>query len=97
MTALEFQPGTRWAYSAQAGMDTLGRIVEIVSGQPFDQFLRQRLFDPLGMKDVSFYATETLEPRMPTAYQIGAEGDDGEERESELDAEPGVLHGRRAG
>jgi CubicO group peptidase (beta-lactamase class C family) len=73
-TALEFQPGTRWAYSAQAGMDTLGRIVEIVSGQPFDQFLRQRLFDPLGMKDVSFYPTETLEPRMVTAYQIGPKG-----------------------
>jgi CubicO group peptidase (beta-lactamase class C family) len=74
MTALEFQPGTRWAYSAQAGFDTLGRIVEIVSGQPFDQFLRQRVFDPLGMKDVSFYPTETLEPRMPTAYQIGPKG-----------------------
>jgi CubicO group peptidase (beta-lactamase class C family) len=74
MTALEFQPGTRWAYSAQAGFDTLGRIVEIVSGQPFDQFLRQRVFDPLGMKDVSFYPTDTLEPRMPTVYQIGPKG-----------------------
>jgi CubicO group peptidase (beta-lactamase class C family) len=74
MTALEFQPGTRWAYSAQAGFDTLGRIVEITSGLPFDQFLRQRVFDPLGMKDVSFYPTDTLEPRMPTAYQIGPKG-----------------------
>jgi CubicO group peptidase (beta-lactamase class C family) len=73
-TALEFQPGTRWMYSAQAGMDTLGRIVEITSGQPFDQFLRQRLFDPLGMKEISFYPTETLEPRMPTVYQTGAKG-----------------------
>jgi CubicO group peptidase (beta-lactamase class C family) len=73
-TALEFQPGTRWMYSAQAGMDTLGRIVEITSGQPFDQFLRQRLFDPLGMKEISFYPTETLEPRMPTVYQAGAKG-----------------------
>ena len=73
-TALEFQPGTRWAYSAQAGFDTLGRIVEITSGQPFDQFLRQRVFDPLGMKDVSFYPTDTLEPRMPTVYRIGPKG-----------------------
>ena len=63
-SALEFQPGTRWPYSAQAGFDTLGRIVEIVSGQPFDQFLRQRLFDPLGMKDICFYPTPELEPRM---------------------------------
>ena len=36
---LEFQPGTRWAYSAQAGFDTLARIVEVASGQPFDQFV----------------------------------------------------------
>ena len=74
MSALEFQPGSRWAYSAQAGFDALGRIVEIVSGQPFDQFLRQRLFEPLGMKDVSFFPTEALEPRLVTAYQIGPKG-----------------------
>jgi len=73
-TALEFQPGARWMYSAQAGFDTLGRIVEITSGMPFDQFLRQRLFDPLGMKDVSFYPTETLEPRMVTPYQLDPKG-----------------------
>ena len=35
---LDFQPGTRWAYSAQAGFDTLARVVEIASGMPFDQF-----------------------------------------------------------
>src|SRR5262245_22657109 len=37
---LDFQPGSRWAYSAQAGFDTLARIVEITSGMPFDQFAR---------------------------------------------------------
>jgi CubicO group peptidase (beta-lactamase class C family) len=73
-TALEFQPGSRWSYSAQAGFDTLGRIVEITSGMPFDQFLRQRVFDPLGMKDVSFYPTESLEPRLVTAYQLDPKG-----------------------
>jgi CubicO group peptidase (beta-lactamase class C family) len=73
-SALEFQPGSRWAYSAQAGFDTLGRIVEITSGMPFDQFLKQRLFDPLGMKDVSFYATEALEPRLVTPYQLDPKG-----------------------
>jgi len=73
-SALEFQPGTRWAYSPQAGFDTLGRIVEITSGQPFDQFLRQRVFEPLGIKEASFYATEALEPRLVTAYQIGPKG-----------------------
>jgi CubicO group peptidase (beta-lactamase class C family) len=73
-TALEFQPGSRWAYSATAGFDTLGRIVEITSGQSFDQFLKQRLFDPLGMKDVSFYATDALASRMPSAYQLVPKG-----------------------
>src|SRR5262249_14960880 len=73
-TALEFQPGSRWSYSAQAGFDTLGRIVEITSGMPFDQFLRQRLCEPHGMRDVSFFTTETLEPRLVTPYQIDPKG-----------------------
>jgi CubicO group peptidase (beta-lactamase class C family) len=71
---LEFQPGSRWTYSPGAGFDTLGRIVEITSGQPFDQFLRQRVFDPLGMKDVMFFATPELESRMVTAYQLDPKG-----------------------
>src|ERR1044071_3006914 len=48
---LDFQPGTLWRYSGQAGFEVLGRVIEIVSGQTFDQFLKQRIFDPLGMKD----------------------------------------------
>jgi len=51
---LRFQPGTRWAYST-AGIDTAGRVVEVVSGMPYDQFLQKRLFDPLGMKNTSFW------------------------------------------
>ncbi len=71
---LEFQPGSRWTYSPQAGFDTLGRIVEITSGQPFDQFLRQRVFDPLGIRDAMFYPTPELEARMVTAYRIDPKG-----------------------
>jgi CubicO group peptidase (beta-lactamase class C family) len=48
---LDFQPGTRWSYSPGAGFDTLGRVVEIVSGQSYDQFLKQRIFDPLARAD----------------------------------------------
>ncbi|HTH50209.1 MAG TPA: serine hydrolase domain-containing protein [Candidatus Limnocylindria bacterium] len=73
-TALEFQPGSRWAYSPGAGFDTLGRIVEIVSGQSFDQFLRQRIFDPLGMKDIFFYADADHQPRQVTMYQRTGNG-----------------------
>jgi CubicO group peptidase (beta-lactamase class C family) len=65
---LDFQPGTRWSYSPSAGFDTLGRVVEIVSGQSYDQFLRQRIFDPLGMKDTVFHPAEDRLPRVATMY-----------------------------
>jgi len=52
--ALDFQPGTRWSYSAGAAFDTLGRIIEIVSGKPLDVYLQQRIFGPLDMKDTRF-------------------------------------------
>jgi CubicO group peptidase (beta-lactamase class C family) len=71
---LEFQPGTKWAYSAQAGIDTLVRIVEIVSGQTFDQFLKRRLFTPLDMKDTSFYPAENLKPQIATLYRKTPKG-----------------------
>jgi len=61
---LDFQPGTKWSYSATAGIDTLGRIVEIVSGVPFDQYLKQRIFEPLGMRDTFFNVPEERRARM---------------------------------
>ena len=71
---LDFQPGTLWRYSGQAGFDVLSRIVEIASGQPFDQFLKQRLFDPLGMKDTGFSARPDNQARLVTLYQRGPDG-----------------------
>jgi CubicO group peptidase (beta-lactamase class C family) len=65
---LDFQPGTRWAYSPQFGFDVLVRIVEVASGAPFDQFAKQRIFDPLGMKDTFFYPAQG-NPRMATLYE----------------------------
>jgi CubicO group peptidase (beta-lactamase class C family) len=73
-TALEFQPGSRWAYSAQAGHDTLGRIVEIASGMPLDAFFQKRIFEPLGMKDITFWPTEAQWPRVSSVYTGGANG-----------------------
>jgi len=66
---LDFQPGAEWRYSGLAGIDTLGRIVEIVSGLTFDQFLKQRVFDPLGMKDTAFYAADDKMSRVVTLYR----------------------------
>jgi CubicO group peptidase (beta-lactamase class C family) len=71
---LEFQPGSRWSYSPGAGFDTLGRIVEIASGQTFDVFLKQRIFDPLGMKDTFFSPPENLASRFASNYQKTAKG-----------------------
>jgi CubicO group peptidase (beta-lactamase class C family) len=66
---LDFQPGTKWQYSALAGIETLGRIVEIASGMAFDQFLQKRIFEPLGMKDTAFFPTDDRMPRVVTLYE----------------------------
>jgi CubicO group peptidase (beta-lactamase class C family) len=65
---LDFQPGSAWRYSALAGIDTLGRIVEVASGQTFDQFLRHRIFEPLGMTDTAFFPTDDRMPRVVSLY-----------------------------
>ncbi len=71
---LDFQPGTQWRYSGLAAFDTLGRIVEIVSGTTFDQFLRQRLFEPLGMNDTWFNVPEKEAARKAQIYRKTAKG-----------------------
>jgi CubicO group peptidase (beta-lactamase class C family) len=60
---LEFEPGSKWKYSS-AGIDTLGRIIEVVSGQPFEDFLQQRFFTPLQMHDTGFYLTPKQAERL---------------------------------
>jgi len=67
-TVLEFQPGSRWTYSPGAGFETLGRVIEIASGMPLDRFFRTRIFDPLGMKDITFWPTDAQMPRVATVY-----------------------------
>jgi CubicO group peptidase (beta-lactamase class C family) len=71
---LDFQPGTLWRYSGLVGFDVLSRIVEIVSGQTFDQFLKQRIFDPLGMKDTGFQLTPEQSSRLITMYRSTPQG-----------------------
>ena len=65
---LDFQPGSRWTYSPLAGFDTLGRVVEVASGMSFDEFLRQRIFTPLGMKTTAFYTGDDRWSNVVTAY-----------------------------
>ena len=65
---LDFQPGSQWTYSLLAGMDTLSRIVEVASGQTYDQFLKQRVFGPLGMNDTGFFVADDKVARIAGLY-----------------------------
>jgi CubicO group peptidase (beta-lactamase class C family) len=64
---MQFEPGSKWRY-CQSGINAAARIVELVSGLTFDAFLQQRLFDPLGMNDTTFYPTDAQRTRLVTAY-----------------------------
>ncbi|MES2792620.1 MAG: serine hydrolase domain-containing protein [Planctomycetota bacterium] len=64
---LDFAPGSKWSY-CNAGIDTLGRIIEVVSGQSFENFLAKRIFEPLGMKDTTFYPTDEQLTRLAGLY-----------------------------
>ncbi|MEM7341833.1 MAG: serine hydrolase domain-containing protein [Actinomycetota bacterium] len=81
---LLFSPGTKWSYSVAT--DVLGALVEIISGQPFDQFLAERIFEPLGMTDTGFAVPDDAADRLASLYVVpalspfgvpdGLEGDD---------------------
>jgi len=84
---LLFVPGSQWRY-CQSGINMLGRVVEIVSGMPLDQFFAKRLFKPLGMKDTAFYLSGKQMKRLVTPAKY-----DGEKLE---DAPIGLLAGKPA-
>jgi len=68
---LLFSPGDRWEYGLS--VDVLGRLVEVVSGKRFDEFLRTRIFEPLGMKDTYFFPPDDKLDRLATAYTYYAD------------------------
>jgi len=70
---LMFEPGTRYSYS-NAGINTAGRVIEVVSGESFEDFLQRRLFEPLGMKDTGFWLTEAQVQRLAKSYKPDATG-----------------------
>ena len=85
---VSFTPGSKWAY-CQSGINTAGRIAEIVTKQPLDKLMQDRLFGPLGMVDTTFYLTDKQMPRLATSYKRTAAG--------ELEATPiGFLNGKSA-
>ena len=70
--ALQFEPGSQWSYS-NPGINTLGRIVEVVSGKDFATFIQERIFDPLQMRDTTFWPTEEQCKRIAKSYKLNKE------------------------
>lgn len=69
---LAFHPGDSWRYGTSA--DVLGAVIECVSGKRFGDFLREELFEPLGMKDTAFYVPEEKRDRLACVYEETPQG-----------------------
>jgi CubicO group peptidase (beta-lactamase class C family) len=69
-----FTPGSKWVY-CQSGINTAGRVAEVVTGEPLEKLLQRRLFGPLGMTDTTFYLTEKQLPRLAKSYRRTDQGD----------------------
>jgi CubicO group peptidase (beta-lactamase class C family) len=68
MMPLMYEPGSKYQYS-NAGINTAGRIIEVMSGMPYEDFLEKRLFAPLGMKDTTFWPNEEQLGRLAKSYK----------------------------
>jgi CubicO group peptidase (beta-lactamase class C family) len=64
---LEFEPGSKWSY-CNSGIDTLGRVIEVVGGMSFEEFMAKRIFNPLGMKATTFYPPD--DAKIATLYGV---------------------------
>lgn len=90
---LLYQPGTRWVYSLS--VDIQGYLIERLSGQPLGQFMRERIFQPLGMKDTGFYVPRDKLSRLATIYaaERGPKGLVPEPRDPGASTPPGLPSG----
>jgi CubicO group peptidase (beta-lactamase class C family) len=82
LSPLQFEPGTKYQY-ANSGINTAARIIEVVSGMPYEDFMQRRLFKPLGMKDTTFWPTEKQIRRIAKSYKPNAAKNDLEETKIE--------------
>ena len=73
MMPLVFEPDTQYLYS-NCGINTAARILEVLTEQPYEEFLQERLLDPLGMVDTTFWPTAEQVQRLATAYRPGPDG-----------------------
>ena len=70
---LNFEPGSKWSY-CNAGIDTLGRIIEVTSGMGYEAFLQKRIFEPLGMTETTPYPSKELLARTAVTYSRAKDG-----------------------
>ena len=70
---VEVEPGTKWMYSNH-GFATLGQIVEDVSGQPLDRYLREHIFEPMGMEHTDLTRSERVRSQLATGYSLNSRG-----------------------
>ena len=68
LSPLQYEPGTKYQY-ANAGINTAGRLIEVLSGMPYERFMDERLFIPLGMKDTTFWPTKKQQTRLAKPYK----------------------------
>jgi len=92
---LQFEPDTAYQYS-NIGINIAGRIIEVVSGQSYESFLQERLFDPLAMTDTTFWPDETQVQRLAKSYKPGADNMGLEETPVEFLSYPLSNRSRRA-
>ena len=72
LTPLQAEPGSKWQY-CNPGITTLGRIIEVVGGMPYADFMQKRLFDPLKMKDTTFWPNDAQLKRLAKSYKLNAD------------------------
>lgn len=70
---VQFPAGSKWQYS-QTGINSAARVVEVVAGQSFPEFIKKRIFEPLGMKDTTFYLSKEQLPRLAASYRRTEDG-----------------------
>ncbi len=70
---LQFEPGTAWRYS-NSGYTLLGYLIERISGEPYAQFLRENIFEPLGMRDTGYDSNSAIIPERAEGYTPGPDG-----------------------
>lgn len=88
---LLYQPGEQWVYSVS--VDLQGYLVEKLSGKPLGVFMRERIFQPLGMKDTDFFVPEAKLARLATTYTANAAGLTPNEHDPNVSRDPGMPSG----